>query len=102
MASIQITHNGITYPTVKALCKAHGILVSTFRSRLKIGLTMSEALSKVNRQSQNIVYNGKTYQSYAKLAEAFDIEPRTLYSRLERGLEISDALRNVHYNQRVI
>ena len=102
MAARQVTHNGITYNSLKEFCNAHKMSVSKYQARIRRGMTVDEALSPIDRKSQNIEFDGVVYQSKAKLAEAHDIEPATFYNRLRSGMSTRDALRNTHYNQKVV
>lgn len=102
MAARKITHNGVTYNSLKDFCKAHKMSVSKYQARIRRGLTPDEALSPIDRKSQNIEFDGVVYPSKAKLAEAFDIDPATFYKRLRSGMSTKDALRKTHYNQKVV
>ena len=40
-----IDHLGISYPSIKAMCRAHGVCVRTYRDRIRRGYSVEEALT---------------------------------------------------------
>lgn len=91
-AAIPITHNGITYPSITALCRAHKINPKLFRARRKKGLSVEECLSQSRRNATQVEHAGVVYESVAALCMAYDIDPQTFYRRRNAGLDMDACL----------
>ena len=64
-----IASNGITYPSIAAMCEAYHIPVDTYRYRIKAGYSMEEALT----EKSVIDHKGNEYPSIAAMCKAYGI-----------------------------
>lgn len=87
-------HLGNQFPSVKTLCEKYNIDPSCYRSRIKLGWSQEEALTrKVATHKSVPVYDhkGNTYPSLKEMCQHYGINKTTLRSRLKE-MPLSDAL----------
>ncbi len=88
---------GKQYPSIVALCEAHGVSYVTYWSRIDKGYTQREALGIdkkeiINGNAKSYVVNGKHYSSQTSLCDAHDTPVITFQNRLKRGWSVEEAL----------
>ena len=83
---------GNKYINRKEMCKAYSIKESTYRSRIKKGMTVKEALT--TPLSQRYVYDhlGNKYINQEEMCKAYNIKESTYRSRTKRGATVEEAL----------
>ncbi len=88
-------HLGNKFNTQKDMCTAYGIDGSTFRSRIKSGLSLEEALTRgFIKPSSKECYDhlGNRYNSILEMCDAYGIDGSTFRSRIKSGLSLEEAL----------
>lgn len=84
--------NGNSFTTKEAMCKAHGVNVSSLCRRMKNGETQNEALKNLIKNSKVYDHLGNSFSSYNSMAEYYGIKGITLRHRLKRGWSLEEAL----------
>lgn len=86
-------HLGNTYDSVKEMCKHYGINPTTYRSRIKAGKSVEEALTfKTFSRRYYTDHLGNIYGSIKDMAKAYGITEDALSHRLNKGLSVAEAL----------
>lgn len=80
-------HLGNTYESVKSLCKAYNIDITTFTTRLDRGWSIEDALTKEKQSNRKAIQDhiGNTYDSITDLCKAYNIRPDTFKDRIRRN-----------------
>lgn len=94
---IWVDHTGQDFPTVKAMCEAWGILVSTYNSRIAHKWTLEEALTgnkeKVGGTPKPCTdHVGNKFPSIAAMCEHWGADSYICRSRINSGWSIEKAL----------
>lgn len=84
--------NGNSFTTKEAMCKAHGVNVSSLCRRMKNGETQDEALKYLIENSKLYDHLGNSFPSYNTMAKHYGLKGITLRHRLKRGWSLEDAL----------
>ncbi len=87
--------NGREFHSIKEMCKAHGINISTYRARRYKGMTMQQALVVPVMKTNGIYcrdHQGHSYACFSDMAKRWGVLPTTLFSRLNFGYSIEQAL----------
>lgn len=96
--SKQITdHLSNTFDSISDLCRFHGIGRSTFKERLKLGMSIEEALTRPKKdikieQIKCKDHLGKEYPSLNAMCKAYGLSRYTYSSRLNLGWDQEKAL----------
>lgn len=91
-------HLGNCYSSTTSMCKAYGIDVSAYRSRIRNGWNKEDALTKgVDKTKDNTPIKcedhlGNKYKSISKMCEAYGIDRGVYMRRIKEGMSIEDAL----------
>ena len=89
-------HLGNVYSDLKGMCQAYGIRVDTFKSRLKTGKTLEEALTRTpSMVTTNIPcqdHLGNHYISQAEMARAYGLTKEQFIARKRNGWDIERIL----------
>jgi predicted DNA-binding protein YlxM (UPF0122 family)/DNA-binding Lrp family transcriptional regulator len=94
---INLTVNGKTYNSYKALADDYGLKDYVVRQRITVyGYTAEEAVT-INGKGKAVSVRGKNYKSLAEAATAHAITLEILLSRLGQGRTIEEALGLVSY-----
>lgn len=82
-----IRHEGVEYPNLAALARAHGVPPARVARRLRSGLSLSQALNpaKAYRPSRTIDYDGRTYPSIAEFCRHYGLDYQDTLDRLKRA-----------------
>lgn len=83
--------NGTMFPNEKEMCRYYGIEQTTFRSRIKHGIDLKNALTV---SPENIVSDhlGNKYRSLNEMCGHYNIETSTYQARIRSGMSVKDAL----------
>lgn len=84
--------NGNSFTTKEAMCKAHGVNVSSLCRRMKNGETQDEALKYLIDNSKVCDHLGNSFSSYNTMAKHYGLKGITLRHRLKRGWSLEEAL----------
>lgn len=88
-------HLGNSYPSREAMCKAYGIDIGVYWSRLSRGLGLEETLTtpigKLN-SSCCTDHLGNKYASVEEMCKAYNIKSSVYFNRVMRGMSIKNAL----------
>lgn len=88
----KVTVGKKTFVDQKLACKFFKIKHATFRTRLRLGFSIKDALTKKNTHENPIFINGIKYKNRSRAGKKFKISKDTVFSRLKAGKNISDAL----------
>lgn len=92
---IEITYEGKTYGSIKALADAKGFSYSTLRRRVLSGWRPEDWLKDlVKGRPRAITYEGKTFESLKKVCEYYGLDYKLVCTRLRRGYPLDLALTN--------
>lgn len=94
----EITVGGMTYPSIKEMCKVNGIKRCTYQARLRAGWTEEEALGIVERedgqkkpavrsqpiQLKEIICHGVEYKDSSELAAAYNLPTWKVHQRIAK------------------
>lgn len=75
------------YPSVHAMCLAHGVSYQTFVYRVRHGQSVKDALHPVWRDDE-----GRAYRSKESMCAAHHADPAVFDARIRRGWSVGDAL----------
>ena len=75
------------YPSVHAMCLAHGVSYQTFVYRVRHGQSVKDALHPVWRDDE-----GRAYRSKESMCKRHHIDPAMFDARVKRGWSVEDAL----------
>lgn len=98
---VSYVYNGVEYPSIKSLAKEYGMYEGTISRRLKLGLSLDEAMIKSSCikkiDSSNVYeYNNKKYLTLKDLYEEHKEDAVVTYSsfrkRIKKGIPIQVAL----------
>ena len=87
-------HLGNRFPSMKSMCEKYNIAQGTYISRIKLGWSQEEALTKKVTTHRSVpVYDhiGNMYPSLKAMCQHYGINKTTLRSRLKQ-MPLSDAL----------
>lgn len=89
-----VIFNGQEYPNVTSMCRAFKINVSTYRARIRRGLTKAQALGidALPPSHTEITFKGTTYPTQKALLEAFGLSKGTFEKRIARGWTLGQSL----------
>lgn len=100
-----IDHLGNKFRTLEHMCKYYNINKVTFKSRLKCGMDLKEALTtpinKIKR-IEPIDYLGKKYKSIEDMCKYYNISVKTFRSKMHSGCTVKEALtkkKGMHANK---
>lgn len=88
-------HLGNEYPSQKDMCEAYGVDIGTFRSRIKHGASIEEALTTPLGGIRGVPHTdhlGNVYPSKKAMCEAYGLSPKALDSRIKAKWSLEDAL----------
>lgn len=80
-------HKGNVYSSKREMCKAYGISLAGYNSRLDAGLSKEEALTKPNRNGPEAVTDhlGNEYRSIRKMCSVYGIRSQVYRNRIKYG-----------------
>ena len=84
-------HNGNVYSSVQEMCAAYNIKVRTFRSRLKQGISLEEALKDGDARTVTD-HLGNVYNSARAMCAAYGVSVSAMKYRLRKGYSLEEAL----------
>lgn len=87
-----LDHYGNRYQTFKDMCKAYKLNPFCVRSRLRIGWSLQDALTKPLQNKRFFSVNGERFESIAAIAKTYKKSAATIYQRLKRGWNLQDAV----------
>lgn len=82
-------YKGTLYPSVAAMCVAHGIPRTLYYSRLRRGASKKEALSPLPEVPDG---KGNVFQSIESMCKHYKISVATFRSKVYKGMSIAEAL----------
>ncbi len=85
-----VDHLGNRFISITAMCKHHGVSLTSFRHRLKRGWSLEAALGGKKTVVQD--HLGNWYPTMTAMAKAYGLTVSALYSRLKTGITLEDAL----------
>ena len=88
----KIIYNGYTYNSEEELCKKFNISRSTYNTRKRKGLSISERLNKDKNNHLTIIFRGKKYASETALCKEFNVNRATYNGRKRAGKSLSERL----------
>ena len=83
---------GITFEDQTKACKKIKIKYGTFRTRLRLGLSIKDALTKRNKNENSVIVNGIKYKNRFTASRKLKISRATVTSRIRAGKSVEDAL----------
>lgn len=89
-------HKGNTYASTKEMCDAYGLRVDTFKSRIKSGKSLEEALTRTpsmvttNKPCQD--HLGNQYNSQIEMARAYGLTKDLFIARRRMGWSLEEIL----------
>lgn len=89
--AIPVVYDGVSYPSIRALARAHHVTERTAQRRLEDGLPM-HAETRGRGTKKSIVHGGHRYTSILELAEASGVD----YDRLKHALKTNDVDAALH------
>ncbi len=97
-------HLGNTYKCVKDMCDYYGILVQTFKSRLKRGMSLEDALTQtLDRKIMPCKdHKGICYEKLSDMCDAYNINMSSYYNRIRLGWSLKDTLETPCYGDKGI
>lgn len=86
--------DGQEYPNVTSMCRTFNIKVSTYRSRIRRGLTKAQALGvdALPPSHTEITFQSTTYPTQKALLEEFGLSKGTFEKRVARGWTLEQSL----------
>lgn len=94
--SIEITYDGITYPSQSKFLKTYGISGQTFINAKNKGLSIDEIVKKYGKifpNKRNIEYDGETFSSAKDFCEKYNISQSTFSKNINVGLSIDEIVK---------
>lgn len=91
-------HLGNEFPSVSDMCRYHGVKLSRYKERVKLGWSVEKALTAPAREMNSMKaeacedHLGNRYPSKNAMCRAYNIRRHTLMSRLELGWDLERAL----------
>lgn len=86
-------HLGKTYKSLAAMARAWGILYVTLTSRLDLGWTVEDALTRpAGYRACCKDHLGNEFESIKAMAEYWGLPDTTIRARLARGVSLEEAL----------
>lgn len=96
MSKVVVDHLGKKYSSITELCKAYGILKTTFSRRIKAGWNIENALTKEPVYSvvapTKVDHLGNEYKTVKEMCNAYNISYSTFKRRRKAGWSIKDSL----------
>ena len=97
-----VDHLGNEYPSMADMARTYGLLPCVFRTRLKRGWNLQEALTgraRINPKTICYDHLGNEYPTKKAMANEYGITVAMLKNRLRRGMPLEEALTqpNQHY-----
>ena len=83
---------GITFEDQKKACKYFKIKYGTFRTRLRLGFSIKDALTKRKKNENSVIVNGIKYKNRFIASRRLKISKNTVTSRIRAGKSVEDAL----------
>lgn len=83
--------DGTPYCSIAEMCDDYGIKYTTYKNRLRSGMSMEEALSKPIAWSV-IGPNGKLYRSMKEMCNDYDRNYYSVMNYIRRGKSMKEAL----------
>jgi len=96
MANVKrVVYKGVEYGSIRGLADQMGINITTFRYRLRKGMSVEEAVETpvVGREPKRNVFKGVEYASIAEMCRAHEVSVCTFNSRIRLGYSLEDALK---------
>lgn len=95
-------HNGKQFESIKEMCNYHGVSVSTYDGRLRLGYSLDVCLSNKplpsGKNKPITDHNGKQFESVKAMCKYHNIKTSTYYERKNRGISLEESLKNATVN----
>jgi hypothetical protein len=86
-------HLGVEYGSISEMCRAYGISKSCYDHRVKVGMSVEQALTtKVGEAVKIVDHLGNEYKSVLDMCEKYGITKSTYFDRKKRGYTLKEAL----------
>lgn len=104
--SQHIEFRGVTYACIRDLCSAYKVATATYRSRIRLGWTIEQALGLVDRPGKRkvepkkplnrtlVTFRNREYSSFADLCRHYDAPIGRSRTRRKDGESLEDILIN--------
>lgn len=89
-------HQGQTFESFEQLARHYAMCPDTLKYRLKIGMSLEEALTMPVRRGQHVTckdHLGTVYYTFTDMCDHWGVKYSTFISRLSRGLSIEECLK---------
>lgn len=90
----EVTFDGITYPSLSALCREKGVDALTVQRRMDKGATVKEAIAGIKERVEKmaVVYKGVKYNSKTALFKKLGLSESVMARRLQSGMTLEEAI----------
>ena len=94
-------HKNIVYKTVHDMCKAYDISYASFKTRLKKGMSLEQALTEPKQQTTIKDHKGRTYKNMREMCREYHIPVKRFSDRIKSGMSLEQALTepNKHFKK---
>lgn len=95
MSELVVDEEGIRYPSIGAMCKAHGTTTGTFSKKVKEGKSVGESLQKKHREPHKKIVtdpDGREFGSIIEMCKAHGVSYNHYNNFIRKGRSVREAL----------